>query len=314
MKCVAGRPDVAVIGAKGFLGSHVVTALRKLGVSVETFSRDTPFADHGGRPTAALANASVIYYFATSITPSIADLHPEMVAADRDVFLMLLGALAECAGPRVVVLASSGGIVYDPQMTPPYAEDAPLAPVSAYGEAKLQLERDLAECGVAGLVPVIVRISNVYGPGQRTGRGQGVVTQWMHALKAGQPLCIRGDPSTVRDYVYAGDVAEAMAAIHRAVMLPDGLPRTVNIGSGQPTSLTRLLNMVLSVAGTDAAVEYATGQPFDQRNEWLDVSLAARTLGWRPRTTLLAGLRRTWAAWPLDRTDQAATGQGRTGS
>lgn len=312
MKCVAGRPDVAVIGAKGFLGSHVVTALRKLGVSIETFSRDTPFADHGGRPTAALANASVIYYFATSITPVIADLHPEMVAADRDVFLMLLGALAECAGPRVVVLASSGGIVYDPQMTPPYAEDAPLAPVSAYGEAKLQLERDLAECGVAGLVPVIARISNVYGAGQRTGRNQGVVTHWMHALKAGQPLRIRGDPSTVRDYVYAGDVAEAMAAIHRAVMLPGGLPRTVNIGSGQPTSLTRLLNMVLSVAGTDAVVEYSTGQSFDQRNEWLDVSLAARTLGWRPRTTLLTGLRRTWAAWPLDRTDHAAAGQGRT--
>jgi UDP-glucose 4-epimerase len=313
VRWVAGRPDVAVIGAKGFLGSHVVTALRELGVSVAGFSRDTPFADRGGRPAPALAGASVIYYFATSITPSIAGLHPDMVAADRDVFLMLLGALAECAGPRVVVLASSGGIVYDPQRTPPYAEDAPLAPVSAYGEAKLRLERDLAECGVAGLVPVIARISNVYGPGQRTGRGQGVVTQWMHALKAGQPLSIRGDPSTVRDYVYAGDVAEAMTAIYRAVLLPGGLPRTVNIGSGQPTSLTRLLTMVLSVTGTDAPVEYAAGHPFDQRNEWLDISLAARTLGWQPRTSLLTGLNATWAALPPDRTGQAA-GQGRTGS
>jgi UDP-glucose 4-epimerase len=299
----------AVIGANGFLGAHVVAALRKLDVSVECFSRDTPFADHGGRPAAGLASASVIYYFATSITPAIADLHPDLVAADRNVFLTLLAALAECAGPRVVVLASTGGMAYDLQVSPPYAEDAPLAPVSAYGEAKLQLERDLAGCRVDGLVPVIARISNLYGPGQRIGRGQGVITHWMHALRTGQPLCVRGDPSTVRDYVYVGDVADAMAAIHRAVTLPGGPPRTLNIGSGQPTSLARLLNMVLSVTGTHAVVQYETGHSFDQRNEWLDISLAARTLGWRPRTTLTAGLSRTWTTWARDR-----SGQGRTGS
>jgi nucleoside-diphosphate-sugar epimerase len=299
----------AVIGARGFVGSHLTRALRGSGAAVAAFTRDRPAVlaggqagggragggrAGGGRLAAPLRAARVIYYLATSINPMLAERHPELVSADLDAFRRFADAAAAAATAPVVVLASSGGTVYDTAAAPPYREDAPLAPGSAYGQAKLRLETDLLDRGGA-LTPVILRLSNVYGPGQRTGTGQGVIGHWVASLRAGQPLRILGDPAAERDYVYVGDVVEAMLAIGRH---PAGrpLPTVLNIGSGVPTSLAELLASLQRAAGRTAQPQYAPGRGFDRRRVWLDVRQAGRTLGWQPRTALTDGLAKTWAA------------------
>ena len=60
----------------------------------------------------------------------------------------------------------------------------------------------------------MLRLSNVYGPGQRLGTGQGVVGYWFRALLDDDPIRLFGDPETIRDYVYVDDVAEAFRAAH----------------------------------------------------------------------------------------------------
>lgn len=291
------RHTAAVIGCNGFIGAHVAAMLEQAGVGVARFGRADPLLAAGGGPAAALAQAAVIYYLAASITPATAEVHPECAQADRQTFLGLLDALARTPASPVLVLASSGGLVYDAAAAPPYPEDAALDPASAYGRAKLQLERDLLGAG-GDLIPVIARMSNVYGPGQRTGRGQGVVAHWLEALRDGRALQFIGDPGALRDYVFAADVAEAMLAVYRLAMRARPLPAVVNLGSGEPTSLERLQAVLCSVTGCDPKVEYAPARDFDRRDVWLDVGLAARTLGWRARTSLADGLARTWAAAP----------------
>ena len=279
----------AVIGAAGFIGSRLTARLTALGADPVGFTTETPFAV-GTEPAPALREARTVYFVAGSVTPGSAERHPERAAAHRALFRGLLDCLAAAGRHPRVVLASSGGTVYDPGFPPPYAEDSPVAPASAYGRVKLELEEDLlARAG--DLTPVVLRLGNVYGPGQRLRTGQGVVAYWLDAAANGRPLTVYGDPETTRDYVYVDDVVDVLVDLHHA----GPLPPVLNVGSGVPVSLATLLRTVeKAVTDRTLDVRYEPGRWFDRRDTWLDVALARRVLGWTARTDLETGIARTW--------------------
>src|SRR4051812_35884682 len=195
----------AVVGADGFIGAHLCRALRSAGAPVLRLSRD----DDVG----ALRDADVVFWAATSITPALAASEPQRIDLDQ---AALEGALDECkrGGRRpLFVLLSSGGTVYRPD-TPPFAESNPTGSTGAYGRAKLAQESTVRDAGDA-VDPAIVRLSNVYGPGQPSLGGLGVVPHWLDAVAAGRPLRLFGDPSTRRDYVFVHDVTAALVAVWR---------------------------------------------------------------------------------------------------
>jgi len=238
-----------------------------------------------------LANAQTAFWLATSINPKIAEESPEAVAADHVAFTAFMAALRDLADPPRVVLLSSGGTVYDDVDLPPYNEDSSTNPISAYGRAKLALERHLRD-GPDG--SVVVRVANAYGPGQPVANGQGVVAHWLRAARRGEHLRIFGNPLMERDYVYVQDVAEALLAVHRCA---GSLPRVINVGSGVPTSLKVLADAVLAVVGDPALrVDMQKGRCFDVRRTWLDISRARAVLGWAPHTSLHDGLRAAWSS------------------
>ena len=91
------------------------------------------------------------------------------------------------------------------------------------------------------------------------------------------------------------DVVEAILAATDALADGRELPPTVNVGAGRPTSLRDLLAELAGVVGEERIeVKEMVARSFDRRDTWLDVSLAERTLGWRPTTSLTSGLRSTW--------------------
>ncbi len=279
----------AVIGARGFLGRALVPALRSSGVPAAEFTRATPFLSEGGAAAPGLAAAGTVYYLASTINPAIAERDPDAVATDRQRFASFLEALARLDRPPRVVLPSSGGTVYDPAAPPPYAETAPTRPGGRYGAAKLELEDALLG---SGLPAVVLRISNAYGPGQPTGTGQGVVAHWLAAAAKAEPILVYGDPAASRDYVYVSDVADAL------VLAGSGdVTGVVNVGSGVPTSLETLLELVREVTGA-LEVQRTPGRGFDVAHTWLDVRRASVELGWTARTALREGLRATWLSGP----------------
>ena len=194
--------------------------------------------------------------------------------------------------PRMVVLGS-GGAVYDPAAAPPYAEASPVAEGTAYARAKLALEQDLAEHGPPGSLSL--RVANAYGPGQVPAPGQGVLAHWLSAVASGGQVLLLGDGRTARDYVHVADVVAALGAVHRA---RGPLPPVVNVGSGRATSLDDLLAVVHDVTGIgEDRVERRPARSFDHASTWLDVSLAAEVLDWRPVVDLTEGVRQTWDVW-----------------
>jgi UDP-glucose 4-epimerase len=235
-----------------------------------------------------------VFYLASSVTPALAEEHPEWVTADHLRFAAVLAELTRSPSPPTVVLTSSGGTVYDPDLPPPYGEATPTRATSRYGAAKLALERLLTR--YAATAPaVIIRLSNVYGPGQRLGKSQGVLAHWLHAAADGYPLHVIGDPGSVRDYVFVSDVVDCLCRIAARPPVSGGAaPLILNVGSGEGTSLASLLSTVESVVGHELAVERRPHRAVDRMETWLDVRRAAEVLGWRPRTALADGIAAMW--------------------
>jgi UDP-glucose 4-epimerase len=269
-----GTGAAVVIGAGGFIGSRLYRRLVATGIAT---------ADH------VMPGVRTVFFVAGSVTPYSADRCPERVAAHLASFRALVD---ELTGTQArVVLASSGGTVYDERVRPPYTERSPLAPNSTYGAAKLAMERELRTSATTG---VVLRLANVYGPGQRLGTGQGVVAHWLDAAAHGRPLVVYGDPETTRDYVYVDDVVDAMVRTH----LAGPLPEVLNIGSGSPVTLSALLRTVEKTVAGPLDVRFEPARGIDRRDVWLATDLAGATLGWAATTGLDDGVERTWHARP----------------
>ncbi len=286
-----GPRGVAVIGARGFIGSRVVTHLRAAGRDVFVYDRAHPAVVGDEFADPDLASATDVVWAASSINPLIAENYPARVADDAESFSAYLRAAARLAHPPRTVLLSSGGTVYDPTATPPYAETSPTVPRSTYGRAKLGLERALQRSRVPG---VVLRIANAYGPGQPVAPGQGVVSHWLRAVAAGQELHVYGDGSTARDYVHVDDVARAVVA---TTARDTGAWDVFNIGSGRAASLSELLEITRAVVGDhEVRVRRHPARGFDQQATWLDCRHTSDVLGWTAQVSLERGLRETWRA------------------
>ncbi|MFJ6696948.1 NAD-dependent epimerase/dehydratase family protein [Streptomyces sp. NPDC091272] len=286
-------PRTAVIGATGFIGSHLVAGLTAEGSGPPAaFNRAFPPVT-GGRAAPGLAAADVVYFLAAGLSPVLAEQRPDLVEAERALLAQVLEALSAQGRRPVLVLASSGGSVYAPEIAPPYREATPTRPDSAYGHAKLRLENELAQYADA-VRAVVARLSNVYGPGQRAARGFGVLPHWLSAAARGEPVRVFGDPHVVRDYVHVDDVTRLLLTLRRGAH-GGRLPAVVNVGSGAPTSLSGLLDIVSTVTGGSVAVRWERGRSFDHRGNWLDVSRARAELGWQATVPLAEGVRQCWA-------------------
>ena len=136
---------------------------------------------------------------------------------------------------------------------------------------------------------VVLRFANVYGPRQDSSLEGGVVAIFLERLARGEATTIYGDGRQARDFVYVGDVvAAALAAVGH-----DG--GVFNVGTGDDTTVLALHQACAEVAGSGAEPTFAEARLGDIRRSVLDVSLAARELGWRPTVSLSDGLRQTWA-------------------
>ncbi|MER5940435.1 NAD-dependent epimerase/dehydratase family protein [Streptomyces sp. NPDC001928] len=289
----ARRPAL-VVGAGGLIGRALCERMRAAGTEFVAATRDTPpLVRPDGTPAAALRTAGVVHHLATSVTPGLAETRPEHVAADHETFVRMLDALSTVENPPLVVLTSTGLTVSESGDGLPCAEDAQALPKSAYARAKLALERELLSR--APLVPgMVLRMTNVYGPGHALRGGYGVVAHWLAAAAEGRPLELWGDPDTTRDYLYVDDAAAALAGLGpEAADLPF---EVVNIASGEATTLGRLLGVIREVTDRELTVRLRPARGFDQPANLLDVDRAHRFLGWRARTPLAVGLERTWRA------------------
>ena len=115
-----------------------------------------------------------------------------------------------------------------------------------------------------------------------------MVAIFLERLAAGEETIIYGDGGQTRDFVYVGDVVQGLIA---AAGRDGGV---FNVGTGDETTILDLHRVCAAVARAEREPRFEEARLGDVRRSVLDVSLAARELGWRPQVGLEDGLRLTW--------------------
>lgn len=302
----AGSSRPLVIGC-GFIGSHVVAELGAAGRPPVVLTRSQPveevaaaiapgdlhLGDAGDTSLLerALEGVGDIVYCAGGLLPEASEREPER---DEELTLAPLRAVLAALRARPeakLTYVSSGGTVYGEPAEVPVGEGAPTRPIGSYGRLHVVCEEEIAaERERHGLRARVLRCATVYGEHQSPERGQGAVVTFLHRIKHGHPIDLYGGGATVRDYVYAGDVAAALVAL---LDRDDGAP-VLNLGSGEGTSLLELLRLVEAEVGRPAEVRSHPERGFDVHRIVLDTSRLRELLDYRP-TPLAAGIARTHA-------------------
>jgi UDP-glucose 4-epimerase len=299
--------SIIVTGGAGFIGSHVVEALVARGDDVHVIDDlSTGFRENVPAGVALHVHdvrASLVAIAKGTGARSIvhlaaqADVRVSVAEPDRDAAINVIGTVnvleaARTVGARVV-FASTGGAIYG-ECERPAREDDPCLPLSPYGAAKLAGEGYLgAFARLYGVSHIALRFGNVYGPRQNPHGEAGVVAIFLGRLQSGEPCRIFGDGTQGRDYVYAGDVAQATIAA-----LDSDAAGVLNIGTGTATTVLDLYEICRSVAGSDRAPVHEAERPGELGRSVLDGARAAAAIGFRATTPLTDGVAATWAALP----------------
>jgi UDP-glucose 4-epimerase len=305
VKCV-------LLGGAGFIGSHLADRLLRAGHAVRVF--DQPDRDPAGEMSgrrdiewmrgdfrdpadvgAAIAGCRAVFHLVSTTLPQSSNANPAADVADNVIGTVQLLEACRREGGCKVVFASSGGTVYGVPRTVPITEEHPTHPITSYGIGKLTIEKYLELYRVLhGIDYCVLRIANPFGERQRVASGQGAVTAFLHRAHRGETIEIWGDGSVVRDYLYVGDVAEALAR----TLDYRGERRIINIGSGVGRDLNNVLAAIEKVIGRPVQRRYVPGRSFDVPANVLDIRLARAELGWQPAIPFEEGLRRTlrWIA------------------
>ena len=256
----------------GLLGKAVSRALdeRPMTEHVRWLDDDAALADliRGlNRLFSSDSDQYTIYWCAGS---GVTSTGAEVLRREHALFERFLGVLTMQNPTKLscttVFLASSVGGAYAGATDPPFTEASPTAPASPYGEAKLGMERALVRAASeSGLRGFVGRITNLYGPGQRLGKKQGLISVICETYVRREPATVYVSLDTLRDYIYEDDCAGVVVTgTCRAAALPAGSVTTKIIGAGTALSIGELIGTITRVARKRPLIAFGAGNSIGQ--------------------------------------------------
>jgi UDP-glucose 4-epimerase len=263
------KGNCLVIGANGFIGSHLVDELVEAGYSVramDIYSNTPQFKESenvkvlkadffdDAAVSAALEGMDYVFHLFSATTPFTADKDPYADINKNLLRNVEFFDLVTKSKVKKVIFVSSGGAVYGHLAESKNAseEDAPL-PVSPYGIGKLATEYYMAYYKQKfGMDYIVYRLTNPYGPRQSNNKNQGVIPVFLQKIQAGEELTIYGDGTSSRDFIYIRDATGMMVKSFDK----QAHHSTYNICSGQQTDLNMIIKIISEVTAKQPIVNY----------------------------------------------------------
>ena len=293
-------------GGAGFIGSHLVDALKAQGANISVFDnltagtlenikrwhKDTNFNFIKGDllskpdlPKLEKTRPEAVFHFAANPEVRIGSTNPDIHFQQNIVATHnLLESIRKTKNKPTLIFTSTSTVYGEPTKIPTSEDYAPLKPISTYGASKLACEALISAYAYTyGFKAIIYRLANIVGPRSR----HGVIYDFIQKLKTNpKELEILGDGTQNKSYLYVTDCIEAMLI---------GLEKTksqveiYNVGSEDQTTVKtiakivikemRLKNVQFKFTG---GVDGGRGWKGDVKNMLLDIS-KIKSLGWKPK-------------------------------
>ena len=299
---------VLVTGGAGFIGSHTVDRLVKVGHQVRIIDnlssgRLENIQDHltSGKVefekgdvrdpnfvAKSLKGIEAVVHLAAIISVPLSVENPDLTFDINLSGTTSLLRLSVKEGVHRFVFASSCAVYGDPASLP-IKEEAATNPISPYAESKLKAEQACLDLnGRQLLQSVVLRFFNVYGPRQADNDYSGVITRFIERTKKNLPLVIYGNGSQTRDFVNVNDIVEAILLSLEKVKVQGEI---FNIGTGKPTSINELAKAVLSLSRAKSKISYKEPRVGEIKDSYADITKARNLLDYEPTVSLKEGLR-----------------------
>ena len=302
-------PDILVVGGAGYIGSHVVKALRDAGRQPVVFDNlstglrenlfpEIPFI-HGDllipeQVRAAMRGIRSVIHLAALKAAGDSMLEPERYALHNLNGTVNLLHAAGTAGVRHFVFSSSAAVYGEPQYLP-LDENHPTEPANFYGQTKLQIEmllswfsrlRDMRYAGLryfnaAGYDPD----GEVRGLEKEPNNLLPLVLEtllgWRENLEVYGTDYDTEDGSCIRDYIHVSDLADAhLRALSFLEEQDEDL--VLNLGTSKGISVLEILDAARKVSGMDLPVIHSDRRPGDPAVVLASAEKAERLLEWSP--------------------------------
>lgn len=311
---------ILITGGAGFIGSHIAELLLARGHQVIALDNEQTGKRSNLPPEAEFVYGDVtdplalegvfqrgldaVFHIAGQASIRLSFMDP---AADLNVnTLGTVRVLQACLSYKVPrLLFASSMTIYGSNPPTPTPETTPTNPVSYYAITKLAAENYVQATALRPDLEFDFRVTsfrmfNVYGPRQSlTNAYQGVFAIFVGNVMRGEPIKIYSDGEQARDFVHVKDVARAWCD---AMDNPASYGQVLNIGTGVPTSVNQLADVVLKTFGHTRAsypVEYHEAHAGDMRVSAADITRAQQLLGWTPQIPVAQGMDET-IAWARD--------------
>lgn len=294
-----------VLGANGFIGSHLVDSLVSFGHDVRAFDR---FSNHTRKFSAeqvevvsgdflnrhdlaeAIRGMEYVFHFISTTTPISAEDDP-IIDIETNV-KQSVELFQECVHQKIkgVIFASTGGAIYGSGYSDKVNEEALPQPVSPYAIGKLTIEHYLRYFSKKhDLKSVSYRISNPFGERQSMSAKQGVIPIFLWHIAHGEPITVLGDGSMVRDYIYVKDVADMIAQ-----SFDKATKSTYNLGSGRGVSVNELVSVIKKMANHKVDIRFKDSPATFIEKVVLDTTRFTNEFDIRPKVYLEDGIKDTW--------------------
>jgi UDP-glucose 4-epimerase len=315
---------ILVTGGAGYIGSNTTLQLLDAGydvVVVDNLSRghraavdparlrEVPLDDTDGLIAVMREKpCDAVIHFAAYIAVGESMKVPELYFHNNTSgSLSLLTAMQNVGIDKIVF--SSTAAVYGMPARVPILESEPYAPVNAYGETKVMVEKLLHWFDqIHGMKSVCLRYFNASGadPAGRSGEDHDPETHLIpllfRAIQTGKPVTVFGDDydtadgTCIRDYIHVTDLARAhIAAVEW--LFAGGDSKKYNAGTGRGFSVKEVLHAVEEVTGKKVPFVVGPRRDGDPPLLVADSSLLQKELGWKPEFSDLRTIVETAWAW-----------------
>lgn len=311
-----GKKRIAVTGAGGFIGSHVVEELLAAGYEVRALVRynsgssvgnlafldagmraglEIVFGDirDGGMMRTFLKGCDAVLHLAALIGIPYSYAAPQSYIETNVIGVLNILEAARANGTARIVVTSTSE-VYGTAQRVPIDEDHPLAAQSPYSASKIGGDKLVESYFLSFGVPLVtLRPFNTYGPRQSA---RAVLPAILTQLLAGRQDVRLGSLTPKRDLVFVKDTARGF----RLALETAGIEgQTIHLGTNSAVSVGELARLCIKVTGRVASVSEDPARVRPEHSEvdhlQADPAKAKRLLGWEPVTALEDGIRETAA-------------------